>query len=222
VYAVPGELLRRGADAYRRIAASGGEFLNHGHADHTVLGPDGRLTDDSLFYDQIGHARIRADVEAGDRDVREVLGISPRGFRTPHFGTFQRADQLRFLHGVLEELEYRYSSSTVPLWALRFGPSFLRLGLPEFPVTGRGSAPLEILDSWGYFASPDRIATPAEYAAEAIESARLHLAYGPGLLNLYADPSHVHDRPEFFDAVRRLLELAPSVTFSELLDELMV
>src|SRR5215470_17243240 len=37
VYAVPGELLQRGREAYGRIARGGAEFMNHGWAEHTRL-----------------------------------------------------------------------------------------------------------------------------------------------------------------------------------------
>jgi hypothetical protein len=220
VYAVPGEVLRRGGAVYRRISDSGAEFLNHGHADHTVHLPDGSLGPESLFYDQVDHAAVRRDIELGDQDVRDVLGVQPRGFRTPHFGTFQRPAQLRFLYSVLTDLGYEYSSSTVPLYGLRYGPVYSRHGVSELPVTGTGSAPLEILDSWGCFAAPDRVRTPADYLEEAKSSARLHLSGGTGLLNFYADPAHVHASEEFFEAVRVLLQRAPSVSYSELLEEL--
>ncbi len=100
VYAVPGELLQRGEKTYRRIADTGAEFLNHGYREHTYFDPARGDYASCFFYDQQSPEIVREDVVQGDRALREVLGVVPRGFRTPHFGTYQRPAQLRHLHGV--------------------------------------------------------------------------------------------------------------------------
>ncbi|MBM4200927.1 MAG: polysaccharide deacetylase, partial [Gammaproteobacteria bacterium] len=163
VYAVPGELLQEGADVYRRIARRGGEFINHGQRRHTYYDTALGRYASCYFYDEQGAAAVRDDVMAGDQTLRELLGIVPRGFRTPHFGTFQRPRQLRFLHGLLRELGYRYSTSTAPLYGFRYGPLFRRFGLTEIPVSGMADRPLTIQDSWGFFAAPDRCYGPDDY-----------------------------------------------------------
>jgi hypothetical protein len=200
-YAVPGVLLREGAGAYREIAATGAEFLNHGHENHAEWSPELGRWVSRWFYDELSQDTIRADIEAGHADVRDVIGSDPVGFRAPHFGTFQRPEQLRFLNGVARGLGYRYSSSTVPLHGLRDGPVTERFGLPELPVSGSLSAPRNILDSWGYFAAPDRTWGPADYAREARGLAEAVAAAGAGVINCYADPAHVAGRPEFMAAV---------------------
>src|SRR5262249_35667897 len=140
-------------------------------------------------------------IAQGDADVRDVVGHAPEGFRAPHFGTFQRPEQLRLMHAVLREHGYRYSSSTVPLHGYRDGPVSERYGLPELPVSGPPSAPLTILDSWGCFAAPDRTREPADYEREARALAGALGSAGAGVINCYADPSHVAGRPEFMAAV---------------------
>jgi hypothetical protein len=157
---------------------------------------------------------------AGDRLVRDVLGVDVKGWRTPHFGTYQRPGQLRFLHGVLAELGYRYSTSTIPFVGLRWGPIVHRYGLPELPVTGAPEAPLRILDSWGYFAAPDRDQEPRDYLRQAESLAQTVATASVGLINVYADPSHVHDRSEFFAAVSMWRDVAEPVSYSELLDRI--
>jgi hypothetical protein len=213
-YAVPGEILERGADVYRRIAETGAEFLNHGHIEHTIK-RDGVYTS-TLFYDQIPFAEVRADVENGHRTVTEVIGREPVGFRTPHFGTFQRPAQLKSLHGLLAGLGYLYSSSTVPLAGFRFGPAFDRYGLLEFPVSGTASMPLNILDSWGFFAAPDRLFEPSDYGREAEAVADLYRSAGGGVLSFYADPSQVHDQEVFFDAVAHWAQVARPTSYADL------
>lgn len=220
VYAVPGELLRNAADVYGRIAATGAEFINHGDRMHAFFDEQAGHWASSFFYDQQPREALREDVLGGDRTVREVIGRAPRGFRTPHFGTFQAVEQLRWLHGVLGELDYRFSSSTVPAWGFREGPVFDRFGRPELPVSGGGEAPLSILDTWSCFEAPDRVRTPADYEREAAALGAALADAGAGVLNVYGDPSHVHGRDEFFRAVAGWLELAQPTGYDELLKAL--
>lgn len=214
-YAVPGELLRQGATAYRRIAETGAEFLNHGDRHHMYLDPATARYESCFFYDEEPRSAVEADIVGGDRAVTDVIGRKPAGFRTPHFGTFQRESELRFLHSVLGRLGYAYSTSTTPGFGLCYGPVFGRYGLPEIPVSGRGSDPFTILDSWSCFARPDRVLGPDDYAREAIALAEA-LADGPGLINYYADPSHVAGQPMFFEAMAQLVRRAAPTTFGKI------
>ena len=202
VYAVPGALLREGEGTYRRIAETGAEFINHGGVSHTYFDKAAGRHASCFFYDQLAPERVRQDVIEGDRILRETLGIAPEGFRTPHFGTYQRPAQLRFLHGVLRELGYRFSSSTTSYWGLRKGPMFSDFGVVELPVTGVPSQPLNILDTWAYFEAPDRVFGPADYGREAAALADLFKKPAAGLINIYADPSHIHGNEVFFEAMR--------------------
>jgi hypothetical protein len=218
-YAVPGELLAEGASVYRRISATGAEFLNHGYRRHTYFDRAAGEHRSCFFYDRQPRDAVAADVTGGDKAVAEIIGIRPRGFRTPHFGTFQSEDQLRFLHGLLRRLGYAYSTSTAPRFGLRYGPVFDRHGLREIPISGCGSRLSAVLDSWGCFRAPDRVLGPEDYREEAVKMARL-LAGGPGLLNYYADPSHIADQPIFFDTVATLAKIASPTTYASLLERL--
>src|SRR5439155_11641513 len=88
-YAVPAELLKRGAKVYRQIASTGAEFLNHGRRWHMYFDQATGSYVSCFFYDELPPDVIEEDVAGGDRDVQEVIGAKPVGFRTPHFGTFQ-------------------------------------------------------------------------------------------------------------------------------------
>jgi hypothetical protein len=220
VYAVPGELLEQGSDVYGPIAANGAEFLNHGGRTHTYYDQRLGLHASCFFYDEIGEDAVREDIEHGDRIVSDLVGGPVAGFRVPHFGTYQKRSQLRFLHANLERLGYEFSTSTNPAWSLRMGPVFDQLGLPELPVSGMDSAPLEILDTWSCFAAPDRTRTPADFLHEAERLAHGHAAAGPGLINIYGDPSHIHDRDEFFDAIAAIAAVSRPGTYAEVLGDL--
>jgi len=216
VFAVPGELLRAGEAVYRRIAEAGAEFINHGDRKHTYFDTALGRHASCFFYDQIGREAVRADVMAGDATLREVLGVAPRGFRTPHFGTFQRPAELQFLHGMLAGLGYAFSSSTVPLFGFRFGPVFRRFGVAELPVSGMGEHPLTTLDSWACFAAPDRVFDADDYRRQGQALAQALAGGGAGILNVYADPSHVHGRGAFFETVAAWRRIAEPARFSDL------
>ena len=177
---------RRGAtpitDVYGRIAATGAQFINHGNR-ATPLDPRQGHNVSSFFFDSAEPAVVQRDIVAGDRALREILGVETDGFRAPHFGTFQRPRQLRWLHQVLRsELCYRFSTSTVPLWSFRYGAVFERFGLPEVPLTGGVEAPFNILDTWGFFAAPNRSRTAADFEREATLLAETFAGLGVGVI----------------------------------------
>jgi hypothetical protein len=220
VYAVPGELLQQGEEVYSRIRAAGGEFINHGYAEHTYLNIQKQEYASCFFYDQLSPEQVREDIIQGDACVKDILGHAPQGFRCPHFGTFKKSEQLCFLHSVLGELKYQFSTSTLPFFAFRYGPVFDRFGVREIPVSGTGSNPFEVLDSWACFAAPGRLMTPQDYVAEGAAAARLYKDAGIGLLNYYADPSHIHNQEAFFETIRLWSSLAQPINFQDLLEGL--
>jgi hypothetical protein len=215
-YAVPGELLRAGAKVYSRIADTDAEFLNHGHRWHMYFDRPTETYKSCFFYDELSRDVIAEDVEEGDKDVREILGRKPVGFRTPHFGTFQTESQLRYLHGLLSDFGYTFSTSTTPGFGFCYGPAFRRYGLIEIPVSGRGNNLFDILDSWSCFTAPDRVLGPQDYQRDALRMAE-RLQSKAGLLNYYCDPSHVVDQPIFFDTVRELTKVAEPTSYSSLI-----
>jgi len=204
-YAVPGELLARGAAAYRRVRASGAEFINHGDKQHCeIRAADGAYLS-SFFYDQLPRATVAEDIARGHARHGEIFGAAPEGFRVPHFGTFSAPGELAFLYEQLLDLGYRFSSSTLPVVGARRGPHRARPSLWEFPVSGGFQRPLAILDSWGYRHAPDRSAEEGDYLAEVRALADWFAAEKPPyLLNIYADPSQVAEWPEFFAAMKLL------------------
>lgn len=203
VYAVPGILLERHAAVYRTIAATGAEFINHGYAVHAERDPISDGYQSTGFYDQMDTDAREQDIRKGHDAVCSVLGKAPSGFRTPHFGTFQEPAHLAWLYRLLSDLGYRFSSSTMPLAAFRYGPLHRAdVHLWEFPLSGWFSAPKNVLDTYSFRAEPGRTVGPADYLREfqaLIQWFQDHKA--PGIINLYADPSQVFDWPEFMRAM---------------------
>lgn len=216
VYAVPGALLQRGEKVYSRIRDTGVEFINHGGREHTYYDTQKSRHASCFFYDQQLNHDITADIELGHKTLNEVLGVTPKGWRTPHFGTYQNQEQLAYLYAELERLNYSFSTSTTPLHAFKYGPSYYNGTMLEIPVTGIFSEPFNIMDTWGFFAAPDRTKTANDYlqTATALQNFTRNKAL---LLNIYGDPSHIHDKPEFFSAMQMLATVAKNINYEEYL-----
>jgi hypothetical protein len=219
-YAVPGELLKHGRATYRGLMESGAEFINHGYLSHTAYTEATRSYVSTVFYDQLTDEEVRRDVIQGHDTCAEVLGKYPEGFRTPHFGTYQRPGQLKHLYAVLSELGYRFSSSTTPVTGMWHGP-IKSTGTPvvELPVSGCYDYPARILDSWNFRFSPTRRLTERDYIVQFKKIVDFyHAPENVGVLNIYADPSQVYDWPAFFECMAMTHDFR-KVSFGKLVDE---
>lgn len=201
-YAVPGVQLERAAETYGRLAKAGAVFLNHGYRAHAEWRGDRHHP--VTFYDQMSPAEVVADIRRGHDTATRVTGTPPRGFRAPHFGSFQAPEQLALLHGEAKRLGYAYCSTTVPQFGLDHGP-LVDCGIAEFPLTGSLRTPALILDSWchledranyrladAYF---DLLQETVDYMVDNRQ---------PGLLSFYVDPAHVDGQTPFLNAVDHL------------------
>jgi hypothetical protein len=204
-YAVPGVQLGKGADTWRQVADLGSEFLNHGGRAHTAWREDRYWP--VTFYDQLSPAEVVADVTDGHRMVCEVIGTAPEGFRAPHFGSFQAADQLELLYRTLRPLGYRYCSTTLPSVGLARGPVIDMGGITELPTMGSYRNPTTLLDSWTYLTNRATYVLGDEYYELFAETVTRMTDEGiPGILTYYADPSHVIGQKPFeraLDAVSK-------------------
>ena len=218
VYAVPGQILEEGADVYGKIAASGATFINHGFARHTSWDPTNRIYESFFFYDALPIHQVRRDVAEGHEAIQRILGQTPTGFRTPHFGSFQKKREIHLLHRTLEELGYRYSSSIMPRYGIRWGP-MIKGRVCEIPVTGCREDPLTILDSWSFRFDATSTSTPEDYEEQARGLASLLEEGRPLLINLYVDPSQVYDWPGFFEVMALFAPFAID-SYDQLLDML--
>lgn len=218
-YAVPGELLIVGRDVYRKLSDAGAEFMNHGYRSHTTYIEQTKTYVSTVFYNALTQEEIVDDVIRGHEVCVNILGKSPKGFRTPHFGTFQSSKQLNYLYKLLFKLGYSYSSSTVPSVAMWHGPiKRVSERFVEFPVTGSYNSPATIIDSWNYRFSPTRMLTEDDYVDQFTKIINFFLkSQNVGILNIYADPSQVYDWPEFFECMA-LTKNFQQVSYAELAD----
>lgn len=221
VYAVPGKLLKKGEKTYSKILNTGSEFINHGGREHTYFDNAMNRHASSFFYDHQSLEDIKEDIELGHQILFEVLGVIAKGFRTPHFGTFQNPKQLEFLYSILYSLGYHFSTSTSPMMAYKKGPIYKKNHMIEIPVTGIYEEPFNIMDTWGFFAAPNRTKAPEDYLKTTSFLENLIDQY-PLLINIYGDPSHIYDQPTFFQAMKKLSLCSENKSYTALLKEVSI
>lgn len=219
-YAVPGELLRLGENIYSRLHKNGSEFLNHGYLSHTTYIKESHSYVSTLFYDQLSNEKVKEDIIRGHHNFIDIFGELPQGFRTPHFGSYQKSYQLNLLYSVLSELNYSFSSSTTPITAM-WGGAIKKIssGILELPVSGCYDYPGRILDSWNFRFSPTRKFDENDYI---IQFKKMMAFFSDpntsGIFNVYADPSQVYDWKMFFECMKMTNNLT-NISFSSLVKE---
>ncbi|NLE27116.1 MAG: polysaccharide deacetylase [Clostridiaceae bacterium] len=220
VYAVPGELLKKGSEIYRDISETGAEFINHGYREHTYFDQYTGTYRSCFFYDCISQELVEKDILEGDLALKEILGIEAMGFRAPHFGTIQSGGFLAHINAFLKDLNYKFSTSTMPYYGFRYGPIFNKWGITEIPLSGTWSRPLQVLDSWGCFYAPDRTFEAQDYLTEGSKVVSFcKNKEVPAVFNYYVDPSHIYNKNEFLEMVKTWINYAQPVSYSQLLKE---
>lgn len=225
VYAVPGQFLITGSDEYKEISCQGNRFINHGYFQHTFFDTKSKSHISTFFYNKMSDYSIYEDIKLGHETIHDILGYYPKGYRTPHFGHYQNKEQLSYLHSVLKKLSYEYSTSTNPYYGFTKGAIFNDFGLSEFPVSGsydenQSINSLDIIDSWSFFAKLDRKYNKNDYKRimnNTIDNFTSN--ENLGILNYYADPSHIHDSIEFFDVLEKIMSVAENTTYENLLEK---
>mgnify|MGYP000235753460 CR=1 FL=1 len=218
-YAVPGELLKLGKNTYRDLKDNGAEFINHGYLSHTSYIKESKSYISTLFYDELSPQEVKNDIVNGHNNFINILGEAPLGYRTPHFGTYQKSSQLKFLYSVLSELDYTFSSSTTPVKGMWNG-SLIKTpsGILEIPVSGCYDYPARILDSWGFRFSPNRRLNENDYVDQFTKMISFFEEKNTnGVFNIYADPSQVYDWEVFFDCMKMTSNLK-NTTFIDLIN----
>ncbi|WP_085902012.1 polysaccharide deacetylase family protein [Kiloniella majae] len=218
-FAVPGAQLAEGAVIYRDLYQNGAHFMNHGGQPHAVRrGPRYfSVTDYATFTDE----QVIADIREGHRINVDVLGASPTGFRAPHFGSYQKPEQLDVIYRTARDLGYSYCSTTLPPIAYEGGATIKREGgLYEFPLIGSVRSPQVILDSWNYLSDVEKLILKDDFFVLFKETVDYFLDNNlPGVLNYYVDPAHVVDNPPFYKAIDYIAEKGiPSLSFPQLID----
>ena len=217
-YAVPGAQLNRSPEPYRRLAARGAEFINHGGLPHAKWNGDQWVG--ITFYGDMKPEDVCADIRLGHDIVCDVIGKLPIGFRAPHFGSYQNPEQLSLIYSTTKQLGYKYCSTTMPEFALKRGPAYIVDGIYEFPCFGSSQNPETILDSWTYLVDKKNYSLGNQYQNLMDETTQNFLKYDiPAVFTWYGDPCHVHGQLPFMQAMKNLAALGiKSVNGQELLE----
>ncbi|AMW35879.1 polysaccharide deacetylase family protein [Haematospirillum jordaniae] len=204
-YAVPGAQLQRFPDPYRRLAERDAEFMNHGGLPHTEW--NGDLWVGITFYDSMSPKEVEADIRRGHEIVTEVIGRAPIGFRAPHFGCYMKPEEVDMLHRTAASLGYRYCSTTIPSFGLKYGPAYETHGLLEIPCFGSIRNPETTLDSWTYLTDRKNYALGDQYFDLMVETVDAFVSRElPAVFTWYADPCHVLNQPPFMRAMEHLVK----------------
>ena len=218
-FAVPGMPLNESQKEYRAIHRQGAAFINHGGAPHTEFRGDRYHS--VTFYERMAPEKVAADIRLGHQIFETVLGEAPVGFRAPHFGHYQRPEQLRLIYDTLSEMGgYRFSSTTTAAFAQLYGPLVAADALVEIPIIGSYHWPLRIFDSWGHVVDRVSRTVTDAYAQGLLQTVdQLIRRQIPTVLNYYADPSQVIGNPAYFGALERAQELgAQFISYAQLLE----
>jgi peptidoglycan-N-acetylglucosamine deacetylase len=210
------------SDEHRRLVDAGHEIVNHTqthpnlyHADYDYAREEGLSHE---YFNRIGLAGRRREIERGHAQISEVLGVEPTGFRTPHFGALHVDD----IYGILAEIGYRFSSSTM---VSRAGPMPYRTGegIWEIPVSPCPQHPFGVFDSW-HSIGKSKASHSSQGELTALFADLLDAVFvgkEGGLVNIYLDPYDAVESGELRTMLELLQERSISTTdYSDLCDEL--
>jgi peptidoglycan/xylan/chitin deacetylase (PgdA/CDA1 family) len=203
VYAVPGELLEAYWEDYRKLLDMGGRFVNHGYRCHAQVDAETGKPYSTFSYSGVPEGIWKEDIYLGHETLKRLTGVSPKVFRTPHFGEFNRPEQLENMYEFLSKLGYLVSSSTKPVFGLLNGSAYIaKNNIVELPLSGCLSKPAQLIDSWGFLTAPD--ACGKEMLLMELEKyAVLFDLRLPVVLNMYFDPADIVNDEDILNALGR-------------------
>jgi len=142
-FACVGHWVREYPRQHQAIVAAGHEIINH-----TLTHPDNEEIDPARHFHRLAATELRDQVAGAHRIIEDELGVSPMGFRTPHFG-YQHTESV---YPLLIELGYAFSSSTIASRTPSFGwPYRVANGrLWEVPVSVCPHHPFSSFDTWHF------------------------------------------------------------------------
>ena len=188
VFACTGKLVEDFPGIHRRMAEEGHEIMNHGYAIHTLVGGGANTPRHFVHFPP---QEQREDIRRCHEACEAVTGVSPRGFRTPHFGFGWQSHFGR----MLLKLGYQYSSSRIapgeaPPDAPFGAPYQTEEGLLEFPLSICPDHPLQTLDTWHALSAPGALHKEDGELLEVLRFMAITATRNRNYVNLYFDPYH--------------------------------
>lgn len=198
-YAIPGQLLEKHWDSYKELIALGGYFINHGYREHAAINSATGRPYSTFTYRDVADSVWQQDILDGHNTIKTLTGQTPTIFRTPHFGEFNKPEQLERLYDFLATLGYHVSTSSTPVMGHILGPAHRQKhNIIEIPLSGCLKRPSQLIDSWGFISAPDALGR--ERLIQALEDYLSTLTSGARLItNIYFDPADISDDQEILD-----------------------
>jgi hypothetical protein len=201
VYAVPGELLEAHWSDYQKLLGLGAKFINHGYRCHAAVSPETGKPYSTFTYRDVEPEVWQKDILLGHNLLTRLTGVPPRVFRTPHFGEFNRPDDLQKMYSFIASMGYRVSTSTKPVFGMVHGGVYdTGAQIIEVPLNGCLGKPAQLIDSWGFISAPDALGKKL-LVDELHKYARLFEAGVPLLLNIYFDPADIVNEEDVLHAL---------------------
>jgi len=151
-FAVIGQWVEKFPEEHRLLAQAGHEIINHtwSHPNNPELSP-------RLFFDRMSKDEKGEEIRKGHEIIFEKLEYKSQGFRVPHFGNLFTED----IYPVLQNLNYKFSSSTLSVNTPKAGQPFLaNNNIMEFPVATCPQHPFSSFDSWHSIKRPSSFPKP--------------------------------------------------------------
>ena len=198
-YAIPGQLLEKHWDSYKELISLGGYFINHGYREHAAIDPISGRPYSTFTYRDVEDHVWQQDIIDGHNTIKALTGKAPTIFRTPHFGEFDKPEQLERLYDFLTTLNYQISTSSTPILGHILGPIHRQKhSIIEIPLSGCLTRPAQLIDSWGFISAPDALGRQS--LIDALKDYLSTLSLGSNLvMNIYFDPADISEDQEILD-----------------------
>lgn len=216
--AAPADIIEEGLETFQELAAQGAVFINHGSKHHAAVNSNNEIYS-TFTYENTPEQVWQQDIIDGHHRLKNYLGVSVKGFRTPHFGEFSSPSNLKKLYKLLIDLGYNYSSSTTPIHVriARRSHKWSENKIIEFPVNGQIQQPSQIIDSWSFMQSGENRQQIKEILCALNSYINVFNAETKIFLNLYFDPAQLEQQKEICDSLIRFAPWAIK-SFEELIE----
>jgi peptidoglycan/xylan/chitin deacetylase (PgdA/CDA1 family) len=203
-------------EAHSAVLSTGSELFNHSFSHPELVNSPAHFVSSRNDFNprrwsDLSREEKVEEVGKCQEIVQSKLGYQMQGFRIPHFGNSRSSD----IHGLLNDLGLKYSTSQLSPACPHYGVPFLTQGVLEIPVTSCPRHPFSSFDSWhalyahgGWHRQDFLQVLQGQVVASAVHG---------GLTNIYLDPKDI-DRLEFariFDLLAASADECWSPTYSE-------
>lgn len=222
--AVTAALIEGYENEYKNFFSCGHELLNHGYSLHTNTNERKKIYSE-FYYHDADSTFIENEIAKAQDVYQNLLGVCPKGFRVPHFGTFQNKEKMLMLYNVLKKQGFAYSSSLMCFPMKQYGWSFSTNGIVEFPLSNRVSLPYSVVDSHTLIYTQSRLNIKNRFFKEFRKMLDVALENEQStIINFYADPSQVTYEEQFENALEYAYSkgsLVEFVTYGQFVHEVL-